>query len=494
MARKQTHTVYWKPQPRQLTFLKACGLGFPFEKNNTGPTAPVARIVGYGGAAGGGKSDALLGAAIIAGMTFPGINIGYFRREYPQLEGPGGAIMRSHELMSSWSKWNGGQRRWTFPNDSILQFCHVKDEDDVYSYQSQQFDVILIDEVTQFTRFIVRYLMTRNRATKKGITPFVAMATNPGGIGHFWFKSEFIDCGPPEIPYDIEVAPGVLERHMFIPAKLSDNKILEKRDPGYRATLMGQDEVTSRQLLHGDWDAWGGQFFPKWKRDIHVMEPFEIPDHWKRFRSLDYGMDMTACYWWAVDGQGREYIYRELYKSEMTLRQAAKEILERSPANEKVSYTVASPDLWNRRQDTGLSGEEIMYSVGLTNLVKADNRRIPGWRALREHLEPFVDEQEVVTSNLRVFDNCINLIKYLPLLMHDEHDYEDAADKPHEVTHGPESIRYGVMSRPGKTEEIENVTFRRLPQDVVDDYYNAPKAERPNLLKRWGLLKGEGVC
>lgn len=478
--------ICWQPQPRQLTFLRACGLAHPFDGGVPGP--PVARVIGYGGAAGGGKSDALLGASIIGGLTFPGINIGYFRREYPQLEGPGGAIMRSHELMSGWAKWNGGQRRWTFPTGSVLQFCHAKDENDVFNYQSQQFDILLFDEGTQFTRFQYRYLMTRNRATKPSIIPFVGIGTNPGNVGHQWFLSEFVEAGPPEQVCDVEVEPGVREKHIFIPAKLSDNKILEKRDPGYRMTLEAQPDIIKRQLLDGDWTAFAGQYFPEFRRGIHVIKPFEIPKWWKRFRSLDYGLDMTACYWWAVSPDGREYVYRELYQPGLTLRQAAAKIVEMTPEDEKISYTVASPDLWNRRQDTGVSGVEIMGSAGLKDLQRADDRRVPGWRTLREHLQPFIDEQGELIANLRIFDHCVNLIRTLPLLMHDENNPEDAADKPHEVTHGPESLRYGVMSRPGYTHIEHNIDLSKLPEDVREDYYNAPDDIKLKLLKKWGLV------
>lgn len=438
--------IKWQPQPRQLTFLRACGLSHPFDGGR--PSNPAARVIGYGGAAGGGKSDALLAVGIIAGLSFPGINIGYFRREYPQLEGPGGAILRSHELMSSWARWNGSQRRWTLPTGAILQFCHCKDEPDVYNYQSQQFDVLLFDEGTQFTKFQVRYLMTRNRATKPGVTPFAAIGTNPGNVGHQWFLSEYVEAGPPEQVHSVEVEPGAWETHIFIPAKLSDNQILERRDPGYRAVLETQPEIVRRQLLDGDWEAFAGQYYPEFRRDIHVIRPIEIDPHWKRFRSLDYGLDMTACYWWAVTPDARHYIYRELHESGLNLSQAAARINELTSAGENIAYTVASPDLWNKRQETGVSGQELMHQAGLTGLMKADHNRVPGWRALREYLTPFEDEQGIIVARVQIFDTCANLIRCLPLLMHDQHNPEDAADKPHDVTHGPESVRYGIMSRP----------------------------------------------
>lgn len=439
--------IPWRRQARQMTFLRACGLSHPWEGG--GPRPAVADVIGYGGAAGGGKSDALLMAGIVAGLSYPGCKVAYFRRKGVELEGLGGAVMRSRELLSSWCKWNGKTMRWALPTGSMIQFCHCNEESDVHQYQSQQFDLLLFDEATQFTHFQYRYLISRNRATVPGIRPFTAVATNPGGIGHAWFKREFVDPGPPERVHEVWIE-GKPERHIFIPAYLDDNAALVERDPGYRERLDRLPEVERRQLLYGDWDAFGGQYYPEWDRRLHVVTPEAMPlEPWyKRFRSLDYGLDMTACHWWAVRGDGSCVIYRELYEPDLRLSQAAEAIMDLSPRDERVSYTVAAPDLWNRRQDTGKSGQEVLAAHGLKGLVRADNRRVPGWRVLREYLAPYEDEQGQPAARLRVYNTCTNIIRCLPLLQRDDRDPEDAADTPHEITHAPESVRYGVMSRP----------------------------------------------
>lgn len=466
---KNNIAIKWEPQPRQLTFLRACGMSHPFDGG--GPKSPKARFLGYGGAAGGGKTDSLLGLAMIAGLTFKGISIGYFRREFPQLEGPGGAILRSQELMSSWATYNAGTHRWVMPTDSILQFCHCKDESDVYGYQSLQFDILLFDEMTQFSRSQVRYLLTRNRATKDGVTPFAAGATNPGGVGHTAFKDEFVDIGEPETVHDVEVEPGRYESHMFIPARLSDNQVLEKRDPGYRVTLESQPEELRRALLYGDFDIFTGQFFGEFRKEIHVVKPFKIPSYWKRVRSLDYGLDMTACIWWAIANNGQCYAYRELHEPDLNLTQAAKKIKEMTPSDKHVSYTTASPDLWNRRQETGASGIEIMSRAGLTGLVRAKHSRVPGWRVMREHIEPYeiisedgkplLDEygDPKKSAQIQIFETCTNFVKYLPMLQRDDNNPEDASSKPHIVTHVCESCRYFCMSRHPELSRQEQMYF-----------------------------------
>lgn len=439
-------TIQWRKQPRQIEFLRACGLSHPFEDG--GPQKPKARIIFYGGAAGGGKSDALLMAGIVAALTFPGCSIGYFRRQYPQLEGPGGAIMRSHELLGGLARYNGSLRRWTFPGrgGSVLQFCHASSEEDVYTYQSQQFDVLLIDESTHFTRFQVRYLLTRNRATVKGIVPFCAMGSNPGNVGHGWHRKEFVDIGIPGQVHDVEVEPGYYETHLFIPSFLADNQVLEQMDPGYRATLEAQPEAIRKALLDGNWDVFEGQYFTEFSRRKHVTDPgvIEIQPYWRRFVSIDWGYaDPCAVYWHAVDDEKRVFTYREYYQNGRIASDVAKTILALSEG-EVIDYHVASPDMWQRRgQADSMIGENIAdeFMKNGVSLTKADTDRITGWMRMREYL---ADRADGIPSWI-IFSNCLNLIRTLPELLHDPRKVEDVADGE---DHAAESCRYALMTRP----------------------------------------------
>lgn len=455
--------IVWEKQYRQILFLQACGLAHPFTGER--PEDPAAQVIAYGGSAGGGKSDALLVAGIIAGLTYPGINIGYFRREYPQLEGPGGAIMRSQELMSSWAKWNGTQRRWTFPTGSVLQFCHCKQESDVYNYQSQQFDVLLIDEATQFTRFQYRYLLTRNRATKPGVVPFTALASNPGNVGHVWFKTEFIDIGEPEKVHEVEVEPGVFEKHIFIPARLDDNKVLVERDPGYRKRLEAQPEDVRRALLYGDWDVFAGQVFKEFRRDIHVVEPFSIPESWRKWRALDFGYTAPACcLWLARDYDKNVYVYRELYVTQLTAYELAKKILELTNTDEKILYTLADPSTFAKTGHEGESIEQTMRKAGVP-LTRANNDRLAGKQVVHEHLRIFTGEDGKPTAKLKIFVNCINLIRTLPQLIYDEHNPEDVNTDGED--HAYDALRYGLMKTPARSITGEEEKQRRKRRQKV---------------------------
>lgn len=409
----------------------------------------TARHIAYGGARGGGKSWAMRRKFIMLAMRYQGLRLLLLRRTLPELRE--NHVMPLLAELQGFAKYNDTEKAFAFPNGSRLVLGYCDAEKDVFRYQGQEYDVIGLEEATHFTESQMRFLTTCNRSTRTDFKPRMYYTSNPGNVGHNWFKRLFID-------HDHAASEDAGD-YVFIPAKVYDNKVLMESNPEYIKTLEALPEDMRRAMLDGDWDVFAGQYFPEFRRDIHVIKPFDIPGYWQRFRSLDYGLDMTACYWWAVDTQGKCYIYRELYQPGLTLSQAATAIVDNTPSDEHIKYTQASPDLWNRRQETGESGWEIMSRAGLRNLLKANHSRVQGWRNLREYLTPYTDEQEITTAKLVIFENCTNLIRCLPLLQHDERNPEDVADQPHEITHGPESIRYGIMSRPRLSKEPGPKTY-----------------------------------
>lgn len=199
----------------------------------------------------------------------------------------------------------------------------------------------------------------------------------------------------------------------------------------------------------GEYGMPGGTFFDEFREDIHVIKPFVIPSHWQRFRFLDYGLDMTAAYWAAVDTAGNIFVYKELYEPDLIISAAAKKIVELT--NEPIKLSYAPPDLWNRRQDTGKSAVDIFRENGVI-LHRADNDRVQGWLNLKEWLNPYesTDEQTgepTKTARLKIFNNCVNLIRTLPQLQKDKKDPNDAATEPHEITHAPDALRYFCVMR-----------------------------------------------
>lgn len=429
--------------------LQAAGLYHPFAGDD-GPRIPGARILGVGGAAGGGKTDVLLAAAIIACWTWPGCQVGFFRRTFPELSGPGGAIMRSMALLTGIARWTGTNHRWTFLNGAVLQFCHCQREADVHQYQSQQFDILIVDEATHFTEFQVRYLLTRNRATVPGLVPFCLMATNPGGVGHLWFRDWFVDVGEWGQVHQYITETGAKETHQFIPARLEDNKILEARDPGYRATLEAQPEDIMRALLLGDWDVFAGQVFKEWRRDVHVSDPFELPSDALRYVAVDWGYAAPWCVLWIARCRldfgpyspefVRRVVYREAYAAGLTDPEQALKILQMTPGDEVVKTYLADPSMWTKRTvgTRAISSADVYHETAGIRLRKGDNDRIGGKRRVHEALSILPDGQ----PGLIVFNTCRNLIRTLPALPYDDTNVEDVDDDAED--HAYDTLRYGL--------------------------------------------------
>jgi len=401
----------------------------------------------YGGAAGGGKSYGQLIDALLYALKYPGSRQLILRNSFPELN-------RSLILVSvtifpvGVCSYNQSTHVWKLKNKSIVEFGYLENDGDVQQYQSAEYDVIRFDELTHFTEFQYTYMISRLR----GANPFpkqIKSTTNPGSKGHVWVKKRFIDDAIPEQIHSDETG----RTFVFIPAKVQENKFLMDADPGYVKRLEQLSETDRKALLDGDWDIFEGQYFTEFSRDIHVIDPFIIPSDWRRYITLDYGLDMLACYWIAVDTHQKAYVYKELYQSNLIISDAAKEIL-RVNGTDVIYQKIAPPDLWNRRQETGKSAADLFYDNGL-KLIKANNDRVQGWYNLKEWLKPYEDEQGITTASLVITKNCVNLIRTLPQLQYDDHDPNDVATQPHEITHSSDAIRYFIAGRPKPTSELK---------------------------------------
>jgi phage terminase large subunit len=238
------------------------------------------------------------------------------------------------------------------------------------------------------------------------------------------------------------------------------NEWLDEQDRKKIADLEFTNPERYKVVGLGEYGLPGGTYFEEFRRDIHVIKPFEIPPSWRRFTAFDYGFDMLAAGWFAVDQQANLYLYKELYEPGLTLKRAAARILELT-GSDYIDYYVCSPDLWSRNRDTGVPEVETLVNAGLARIQKADNRRIPGWRHLREYLavqEIPTDEGVKKTAALQIFENCRNAIRTISSVTMDERNPEDVSDEPHELTHMPEAVRYGVMSRPAPQKIVEDRT------------------------------------
>ncbi len=410
-----------RPYPKQQLFLKAQN-----------------KYIAYGGARGGGKSEAARMKAVLLALNYPGIQILLLRRTLKELRE--NHVINLQKLIGGAARYKDTAKEFIFPNGSRLVLGYCDSERDVLQYQGQAYEVIFMDEATHFTEFQFECLTECNRASgmcQKPFSPRMYFTCNPGGVGHAWVKRLFVDrqFKDKENPDD----------YVFIPAKVYDNEFLMKNDPGYVRSLENLPELRRKAMLDGDWDIFEGQYFTEFDRELHVIKPFTLPKHWRRYVALDYGLDMLACYWIAVDEHECAYVYRELYKSGLMVSDAARAI--KSMSTEEIYARYAPPDLWNRHSDSGMSTAELFAREGVP-LIKVSNQRVQGWYNLHEWLRPYEDEQGARTAHLKIFDSCLNLIRTLPALQYDEHNANDTATEPHEITHAPDALRYFVSGRP----------------------------------------------
>lgn len=390
----------------------------------------------FGGAAGGGKSYGQLVDGLLYALKYPKSKQIIFRSTFADLEKS--LIRTSMDLYPlSIADYNSSKHTWKFKNGSIVDFGYIQYEKDVYQYQSAEYDVIRFDELTHFTEFMYTYMISRCR----GANPYpkcIKSSTNPGGVGHNWVKERFIDIGAPNVIHTCKLETGETTTRIFIPSLVQDNKFMLTYDPDYIKRLDALPEKERRALKYGDWDIFDGQFFTEFKREIHVIEPFEIPKDWYIYFVMDYGLDKLAGYWIAVDYNNNAYVFREVYESNLLVSQARDKIKEMT--NEQIYLYLAPPDLWNRHKETGKSTADI-FEEGDITLYKTNNDRIQGWLQMKEWLKPYKDEQGCMTARLKIFNTCKNLIRCLPQVQHDEKRVGDIANEPHELTHSVDAIR-----------------------------------------------------
>jgi hypothetical protein len=421
--------IAYRPQPRQEDLVKAVGL---WDWWNGGGKAsrkePVAELIGYGGAAYGGKTYGMLGTAAMCAWAFPGVQMVFFRRTYSEMDGPGAVMGEANNIFPlAGGKRRDGGKEWSWENGSQFYFRHCEHENDVYNYQSQQFDIMFVDEATHFTWTQIDYLLTRNRATTDNIIkPFGLVFSNPGNIGHSWYMKIFDledrdgktgmerwadDPKPTETWNENDKKQEVY----FLPAYLEDNKIGVERDPEYERRLSERHPDTYQALRYGDWNVFTGQAFREWSKPIHVIDPFQIPNHWPKWRAVDKGYGHPFfCLWFTRNpATGRTYVYREVTGTQVTDQDQAFLIAMNTPINEHINITFATPDFWiakNMGSYVMTSAEEYMKN-GIP-LLKGNSDRKLGKVTVHNNLALGVDGK----PKLQIFSTCAILINILPKL------------------------------------------------------------------------------
>ena len=439
----------------------------------------------FGGAAGGGKSYGQLVDALLYALRYGGSRQLILRRTFPELEKS--VIRTAQELFPrEVAKYSAAGHVWRFVNGSVIDFGYCDAESDVYKYQSAEYDVIRFDELTHFTETMYTYLISRVRGAND-FPKRVKSATNPGGVGHTWVKERFIDPMPPGT---VKAFAG--GTRVFLPSLVDDNVFLMRADPAYKERLRNLSANDQKALLEGCWDLDSGAYFTEWREKTHVVKPFEVPAHWRRYVALDYGLDMLAALWIAMDEQGRAYVYREYCEGKdlgeghagLIVSEAARAVKERS-AGEEIELYLAPPDLWNRRQETGRSAADY-FAEGGCPLTKTANDRVNGWLSLHEWLRTERDEFGEPAARLRVFDTCRNLIRCLPAVQVDERHPNDVAKEPHNITHPPDALRCFCVYWTRAADKAHKAQTVSWTADQYEDYDRADDAVRAYLIEKWG--------
>ena len=418
-------------------------------KPNGGPQtqflAASEREVFYGGARGGGKSYAML-VDPLRYCSKAHHRALLIRRTMPELRD---LISKSQLLYSKaypGAKWREQEKEWRFPSGAKIEFGYAENMTDVLRYQGQSYTWIGIDELPQYpSPDIYNFLRSSLRSVDKDIPVYLRATGNPGNIGSQWVKEMFVDPAEPNTAFDIKIDTPVGVKTItrrFIPAKLQDNPYLMQTDD-YYAMLASLPETQRKQFLDGDWDAYEDSAFPEFSKSVHVVEPFEIPKGWYRFRAADWGYSSPACVlWFAVDYNNNLWVYRELYTSKITADVFARKVIELE-SGEYIQYGVLDSSTWAKRGDVGPSIAETMIQQGCRwrQSDRSPKSRISG--KLEIHKRFSMNGKE---PGLRVFNNCRNLIRTISTLPVDNKNPEDVDTNAED--HAYDALRYGCMSRP----------------------------------------------
>jgi hypothetical protein len=425
----------------------------------------------YGGAAGGGKSYALLVDPLryADNKNFRGLLL---RRTLGELAELIDQSKKLYPRAFPSAYYRESKNLWVFPSGATILLSYVDRDQDVTRYQGQAFSWIGVDELGHYpTPYVWDYLRSRLRTTDQSIETYMRASANPGGVGGWWIKKMFIDPQTPNTPFaacDMETGKPLRypKNHLkegqplfyrkFVPARLTDNPYLMASGE-YEAMLLSLPEVERRRLLEGDWDVAEGAAFAEFNRYLHVCDPFEIPRGWPRFRAADYGFSSPSCVLWgAVDHDGNIWIYRELYAKRLTADALADAIYEAEAMDPSMYTAVLDKSCWNKVAGAP-SVAQTMITKGI-RWLPSNSDRIAGKLEVHKRLQC---NPETGEPRIKIFSTCTNLVRTLPTIPLSKTNSEDVDTKAED--HAYDALRYMCMTR-----QINNINYNSWAHRVRD--------------------------
>ena len=426
----RTKKIFWQPHP--------------------GPqTEALSRTefeVLYGGARGGGKTDAGL-VFLTRWIHIPQFRALVIRRNADDLKD---WIDRARLMYSTCGGIVVGiPPEIRFPSGAKIRTGHLKDDAAYTKYQGHEYQKMVIEELTQIPSEEQYLKLTSScRSTLDNVAPQIFSTTNPGGVGHVWVKNRFRISGTPSKPIVTRDTDTGLAR-VFIPARITDNPSLLEKDPRYVQWLNGLKPVSLRKAWRfGSWDIFAGQYFEEWNDVKHVIKPFPIPSTWKRFRAYDHGYAKPACCkWYAVDYDGRVWVYKELYVTKWKIPKIAKKIVKMSKG-EEYAWSVADAAIFaNTGEEETIAQNFARHGV---NFLPSGKRRVDGWNLMRQYLS----YEDDIEPQMIYFNNCIDSLRTIPSLIQDEKNPEDIDTDGED--HAADTDRYFLTTlRERKMEKTE---------------------------------------
>jgi len=452
--------IEFRPNPKQLRFLQA-----------------KESHVAFGGARGGGKSWGIRAKAFLLANRWAGIKILIVRRTLVELRN--NHIEPLKGLLRGLARYNQQERKFIFPNGSSISFEFYDSDKDEMKYQGVEYDVIFIDEATQFQEHWLKIITSCCRGVN-GFPKRIYYTCNPGGPSHSYIKRLFVDRD-----FRGDEKP---EDYIFIQSLVTDNTALMEADPNYIDFLKNLPPKLRRGWLLGDWNIFEGMFFEdlrnneagyKDRRWTHIIEPFKPKSHWPIYRSFDWGYSRPfSCGWWTVDDDGTIYRIDEMYGVEYSAGEPIPDQGVKWPPEKVFSEIqkhehehpylagkriqgVADPAIWDA--ETGISFAETAAKYGIY-FQPGDNKRIPGWMQI--HYRLMFDEAGY--ARMYVFNTCKNWIRTMTSLEYDPHKAEDLDTKGED--HAADETRYFCMSRPITPHIAEEQKLPAWGSDPLDQF------------------------